>query len=211
MLSRKSLAGCAMALVGALALTGTASAAPSLQFVAGNTSVRLSDGLLGALTALNVTPAPVLPGRLVAVNEGVGLVFPIPTGELDAEGPKLEVLHSGGFTLSAGDVRVALTSFIIENLGDNLQITGIVKVNDTIVARAPLFDLALTQDPVLTPTQGGLVTLVTIGAVRVTLTAEAADALNTAFGLSGVFTEGFRIGTARVAGRVRDRDGSLVN
>jgi hypothetical protein len=48
---------------------------------------------------------------------------------------------------------------------------------------------------------------VAIKGVQVTLTAEAADALNTAFGLSGVFTEGFPIGTARVAGRVRDYDG----
>jgi hypothetical protein len=207
MLSRNPLAGCAMALVGAFALAGTASAAPSLQFVAGDTYVRLSDDLLGALTSLNVTPAPVLPGRLEAVGNGARLVFPIPTGELDAEGPKLEVLHSGGFTLSAGDVRVALTSFIIENLGDSLRITGILKVNDTIVARAPLFNLALTQAPVLTPTAGGQVTVVAIKGVQVTLTAEAADALNTAFGLSGVFTEGFPIGTARVAGRVRDYDG----
>jgi hypothetical protein len=210
MLSRNSLAGCAMALVGALALTGTASAAPSLQFVAGDTYVRLSDDLLDALTALHVTPAPVLPGRLEVVNEGARLVFPIPTGELDAEGPKLEVLHSGGFTLSAGDVRVALTSFIIENLGDSLRITGILKVNDTIVGRAPLFDLELTQAPVLTSTAGD-VTLVAIRGVRVTLTAEAADALNTAFGLSGAFTEGFPIGNARVKGNLRDYDGSLIN
>jgi hypothetical protein len=210
MLPRNSLAGCAMALVGALALTGTASAAPALQFVAGDTYVRLSDDLLDALTALHVTPAPVLPGRLEVVNEGARLVFPIPTGELDAEGPKLEVLHSGGFTLSAGDVRVALTSFIIENLGDSLRITGILKVNDTIVGRAPLFDLELTQAPVLTSTAGD-VTLVAIRGVRVTLTAEAADALNTAFGLSGAFTEGFPIGNARVKGNLRDYDGSLIN
>ena len=207
MFSRNPLAGCAMALVGALAVAGTASAAPSLQFVAGDTYVRLSDDLLGALTSLNVTPAPVLPGRLEPVGDGARLVFPIPTGELDAEGPKLEVLHSGGFTLLAGETKVALTSFIIENLGESLQITGIVKVNDTIVARAPLFDLALTQAPELTPTTGGLVTIVAIKGVQVTLTAEAADALNTAFGLSGAFVEGFPIGTARVAGRVRDRDG----
>jgi hypothetical protein len=207
MLSRNTLGRCALALAGALALTGTASAAPSLQFVAGDTYVRLSDDLLGALTSLNVTPATILPGRLEAVGEGARVVFPIPTGELDAEGPKVEILHSGGLTLSAGDVRVALSSFIIENLGGSLQLTGILKVNDTIVARAPLFNLELTQAPVLTPTSGGLVTLVSIRSVQVTLTAEAADALNTAFGLSGVFTEGFPIGTARVAGRVRDYDG----
>lgn len=209
MLSRNPLAGCALALVGALALTGTASAAPSLQFVAGDTYVRLSDDLLGALTALNVTPAPVSPGILEPVTGGARFVFPIPTGELDGAGPKLEILHSGGFTLSAGETKVALTSFIIENLSDSLRITGIVKVNDTIVGRAPLFDLELTQAPVLTPT-AGQVTLVAIKGVQVTLSADAAAALNTAFGVDA-FTQGFPIGSARVAGRVRDLDGSIVN
>ncbi len=205
MLSQNILGGCALTLVGALGLAGTASAAPSLQFVGGNTRVQLSDDLLGALTSLNVTPAAVRPGRLEAVGSGARVVFPIPTGELDAEGPKLEVLHSGGLTLSAGEVRVALTSFIIENLDGAPRLTGIVKVNDTILGRVPLFNLALTQAPALTP--NGAITRIELDSVEVTLSAEAADALNAAFGLSGVFTEGFPVGTARVLGRLRDRDG----
>jgi hypothetical protein len=205
MLSRNILGGCTLALVGTFGLAGTASAAPSLQFVGGNTRVLLSDDLLGALTSLNVTPAAVRPGRLETVRNGARVVYPIPTGELDAEGPKLEVLHSGGLTLSAGQVRVALTSFIIENLNGAPRLTGIVKVNDTILGRVPLFDLALTQAPALTP--NGAVTRIELDLVEVTLSAEAAEALNEAFGLSGVFTEGFPVGTARVLGRLRDRDG----
>jgi len=205
MLSRNTLGGCALTLVGALGLAGTASAAPSLQFVGGSTRVQLSDELLGALTSLNVTPAAVRPGRLEAVGNGARVVYPIPTGELDAEGPKLEVLHSGGLTLSAGQVRVALTSFIIENLNGDPRLTGIVKVNDTILGRVPLFNLALTQAPSLTP--NGAITRIELDSVEVTLSAEAADALNAAFGLSGVFTEGFPVGTARVLGRLRDLDG----
>lgn len=205
MLSQNILGGCTLALVGAIGLAGTASAAPSLQFVGGNTRVELSDDLLGALTSLNVTPAAVRPGRLEAVGNGARVVYPIPTGELDAEGPKLEVLHSGGLTLSAGQVRVALTSFIIENLNGAPRLTGIVKVNDTILGRVPLFNLALTQAPALTP--NGAITRIELDSVEVTLSAEAAEALNSAFGLSGVFTEGFPVGTARVLGRLRDRDG----
>lgn len=207
MLSRNILGGCTVALIGALGLAGTASAAPSLQFVGGNTRVILSDDLLGALTSLNVTPAAVRPGRLEAVGNGSGarVVYPIPTGELDAAGPKLEVLHSGGLTLSAGSVRVALTSFIIENLDGGPRLTGIVKVNDSILGRVPLFNLALSQAPALTP--NGAITRIELDAVDVTLSAEAAEALNAAFGLSGVFTEGFPIGTARVLARLRDRDG----
>jgi len=205
MLPRNFLGGCTLALIGGLGLAGAASAAPSLQFVGGNTRVQLSDDLLGALTSLNVTPAAVRPGRLEAAGGGARVAFPIPTGELDAAGPKLEVLHSGGLTLSAGDVRVALTSFIIENLDGAPRLTGIVKVNDTILGRVPLFDLALTQAPALTP--NGAITRIEIDLVDVTLSAEAAEALNAAFGLSGVFTEGFPVGTARVLARLRDRDG----
>jgi hypothetical protein len=80
-----------------------------------------------------------------------------------------------------------------------------VKVNDTILGRVPLFNLALTQAPSLTPK--GAITRIEIDHVGVTLSAEAAEALNAAFGLSGVFTEGFPIGTARVLARLRDRDG----
>jgi hypothetical protein len=205
MLSRNILGSCTLALVGAIGFAATASAAPSLQFTGGNTRVQLSDDLLGALTSLNVTPAAVRPGRLEAVGNGARVVYPIPTGELDAEGPKLEILHSGGLTLSAGQVRVALTSFIIENLDGAPRLTGIVKVNDTILGRVPLFNLALTQAPALTP--NGAATRIELDSVEVTLSAEAADALNAAFGLSGVFTEGFPVGTARVLARLRDRDG----
>jgi hypothetical protein len=207
MFSRFKLGGYGLVLASTLAFGGTAVAAPSLQFIDGRTNVQLSGDLLGALTAYGVTPGNVLPGRLYPSESGARVVFPIPTGELDADGPKLEIFHSGGLTLTAGDTRVALTSFIIENLDGNLQLTGIVKANDTIVGRIPLFDLELTQAPGLEPTSGGIVSLLTIGAVQMTLTADAADALNAAFGLDNVFTQGFPIGRARVTARLRDRDG----
>ena len=46
-----------------------------------------------------------------------------------------------------------------------------------------------------------------IRGAKLTLTEAAADALNGAFGLDGVFTAGFPIGTARVYARIRERDG----
>ncbi len=201
------LAAVGLVVAGALASGPAAFAGPSIQLVTGETKVRLSTELVEALGSLGVTPDNVLPGALEAEDEGVFAEFPIPTGELDLDGPVLEILHSGGLTLTAGETRVALTSFIIENLDGLLQLTGIVKANDSIVGRIPLFDVELTRSPEVAgdPTIG--VGILRIRGANLTLTEVAADALNGAFGLDGVFTAGFPIGTARVYARIRDRDG----
>jgi hypothetical protein len=196
-----------LALAGAMAFATTAAAAPSVQLVGGATTVRLSQDLLGALGSLGVTPANVLPGGLHPTAQGATVVFPIPTGELDAAGPVLEIIHSGGLTLTAGETRVALTSFIIENIGNNLRLSGVVKANDTIVGRIPLFLVELTEAPEVTPGEGKGAGKLRVRNANLTLTKRAADTLNAAFGLEGVFTAGFPIGTARINARIRDLDG----
>jgi hypothetical protein len=201
------LAAAGVALAGTLMIGPAAVAAPTVQLVAGETRVRLSTELLDALGSLGVAPDRVLPGALRQTDLGVVAVFPIPTGELDSAGPVLEFFHSGGLTLTAGETRVALTSFIIENLGGLLQLTGVVKANDTIVGRIALFDIELTRAPEVTgdPIDGA--GILRIRGANLTLTELAADALNGAFGLDGAFTAGFPIGTALVYARIRDRDG----
>lgn len=194
----------------ALGVAGAASAAPSVQLTLGVTQVELSHDFLNALGTLGVTPDNVLPGALYTRSGRASVAFPIPTGELDAAGPKLEILHSGGLTLTAGSTRVALTSFIIENLGGALQLTGVVKANDTIVGRIPLFDLELTQAPEVTqPGKRGYfrnpAAQLEIEAVNVTLTDDAAAALNGVFNVTA-FEEGFFIGVAEVNARLRDLD-----
>lgn len=209
MVSRHSMKGYGLLLAGALAFSGTAMAEPSVQMVSGNTSVRLSTELLDALSTLGVEPGVIQPGGLFPSGSGARLRFPIPTGEVDVAGPKLEILHSGGLTLTAGGTRVALSSFIIENINESgdLVLTGVVKANDTIVARIPLFDVTLSQAPALTSGTGGAADRLTVSEAALTLTAIAADTLNAAFGLNNVFTEGFPIGTAYISARVRDLDG----
>lgn len=193
-----------------LLATAPAVAAPSVQLTFGATEVALSSEFVGALGSLGVTPDNVLPGALYVRSGGARVAFPIPTGELDAAGPKLEILHSGGLTLTAGSTRVALTSFIIENLGGKLQLTGVVKANNDIVGRIPLFDIALTSAPSVSHPVGGRLfgvaySNLSIRGARVTLAKPAADALNGVFGVSA-FTEGFPIGVASVSARVSDLD-----
>ena len=201
------LAAAGLVFAGTFMLGQAAIAEPSVQLVTGSTKVTLSTDLVEALGSLGVAPAGVLPGTLAVTEQGALAEFPIPTGELDVAGPIAEILHTGGLTLTAGDTRVALTSFIVENLGGILQLTGVVKVNDTIVGRVPLFDAELTREPEVTGDPIGGVGVLRIRGVSLTLTEGAADALNTAFGLDGVFTAGFPIGTARIYARIRDRDG----
>jgi hypothetical protein len=202
---RSRLAAVAVAATAALSFAAPATAAPSVQLTRGATEVALYSSFVQALGSLGVTPENVLPGSLTPTTTSAKIAFPIPTGELDAAGPKLEILHSGGLTLTAGNTRVALTSFIIENLGGHLRLTGVVKANDTIVGRIPLFRVALTQAPVVNPGSGGAAHLSIRGA-RLTLTEDAANALNGAFGVTA-FKRGFPIGVAKVSATVRDLDG----
>ena len=204
-LVRTRFAVLAVAASAALSATAPATAAPSLQLTKGATEVVLYASFVDALGSLGVTPGNVLPGSLIPTTNSAKVAFPIPTGELDASGPKVEILHSGGLTLTAGDTRVALTSFIIENLGGNLRLTGVVKANDTIVGRIPLFRVVLTQAPEVIPSSGGAAHLSIKGA-RLTLTDAAAKALNGVFGVTA-FKQGFPIGVAKVNATVRDLDG----
>jgi hypothetical protein len=198
-----------------------------VQLTYGVTKVALSDDFLGALGSLDVKPDNVLPGALYATDKGVSAAFPIPTGELDAGETKLEILHSGGLTLTAAGgtgTRVALTSFIIENIGADgrLQLTGVVKADDTIVGRIPLFDLELTEAPEVRSARywkgsdkykrdkdnkyGDRSPRLEIDNVNVTLAETAAAALNSVFGLNDVFKAGLPIGVAEVEARLRDLD-----
>ena len=162
------LAAAGAALAGTLMFGPAAVAAPTVQLVTGATTVRLSSELLDALGSLVVTPDNVLPGGLHPTDAGASVVFPIPTGELDGAGPVLEIFHSGGLTLTAGETRV------------------------------PLFDIELTRAPEVTGDPASGVGILRIRGANLTLTEGAADALNGAFGLDGEFTAGFPIVTARI-------------
>jgi len=204
-LVRTRTAALAVAASAALSFAVPAAAAPSVQLTKGATEVALYASFVDALGSLGVTPGSVLPGSLIPTSNSAKVAFPIPTGELDSDPLQLEIFHSGGLTLTAGGTRVALTSFIIENLGGHLQLTGIVKADDTIVGRIPLFRVVLTQAPDVTRPAGGAAHLSIKGA-RLSLTKEAAEALNGVFGVTA-FKKGFPIGVAKVSATLRNLDG----
>ena len=155
----------------------------------GRTTVALAGGFVSALGSLGVTPGTVSPTRLVdgTVN------FPITGGAIDLDTAASQILHSGGLTLTAGQTKVTLQSFIIDTTGAPV-ITGLVSVNGKLLGRLPLFDLALPSGITLPskPHDGQLV----LKGVGVTLDSTAAGALNTVFHVSA-FKGGFGIGTAK--------------
>jgi hypothetical protein len=168
-------------------------AAPSADFIGGRTSVALSSDFVNALTTLKVTPGTVGNGQL---KRGVAS-FPIVSGAGDLGTVKLEINHRGGLSLKAGSTVVELTDYAITNLDGKPVLTGLVKANDNLVGRIPLFNLSLTEGPKATP--GHSSTQIQLKGVGVKLAKPAADALNSVFQVTA-FKEGLNIGTAKVNG-----------
>jgi hypothetical protein len=96
------------------------------------------------------------------------------------------IRHSGGLSLTKGPTRVELTRFDI-GIDGTTQLTALVGGS-----RVPILDLDLAG---LTQNIDGLD--VTLGNVPATLTAQAAAALNQAFGTTA-FSEGLLLGVATV-------------
>ena len=168
-------------------------AAPSADFVGGKTSVTLSSDFVNALTTLKVTPGTIGSAQL---RRGVAS-FPIVSGAGDLGSVKLEINHRGGLSLKAGGTLVELTDYAITNLEGKPVLTGLVKANDSLVGRIPLFNLALTEGPKASSAHG--TTQIQLKGVGVTLAKPAADALNGVFKVTA-FKEGLNIGTAKVNG-----------
>jgi hypothetical protein len=167
----------------------------------GATFVRLSDGLIDAFSALGIQVSGFGDTQIV---DGIA-DFLITGGAADLDTTKVEIIHSGGLTFTAGDTTVALTDFVISNLGERTVLTGLVTANDDLVGRVPLFDLQIGN--IETSTQNDLVNL-DLENVAVGLSEEAAAALNQIFAVDA-FTAGFNIGTAEVDAFV-DPNGDVV-
>lgn len=183
-------------------------AKPTYELVPGasQTSVVLAGGFVSALGSLGVTPGGLEAGNLRVAGGVATATFGIPTARIDASNLRLQIVHTGGLSLRAGSTYVTLSDFIIENFAAGPRLTGLVKVNETIVGRVPLFTLTLTGTPEVksydSTTDTGTAGTISIKA-RLTLTDVAARALNGIFGVSA-FVKDFVIGDATVSGTYLD-------
>ncbi len=173
-------------------------AAPTATLASGSTSVKLSSQFSAALTALGqaTNSSATLGLTFPALNRRGEVRFPIVGGLIDAEDAGGEISHIGGLSITARSTRVDLGNFVIDTTSTPV-LTGLVRVNDSIVGRLPLFRLGL---PTLTLPLTNLKSL-KLNGVSLSLTQEAAQALNGSFNVS-LFSQGVPVGTARVSGTI---------
>ncbi len=160
----------ALLVVAPAASAGQAKAKASWGWYYGATTLEVDPGTLGALGSLGVAPGAVAPATL----EGATYSFPI-TNSLGSTLRGGVVRHKGGISLSAGSTTVKLTDFDIKLLERKLY----GKVNGA----GPVALLDLDYSGLGVKFRGGRIN---IGPVGTTLTQGAADALNTAFGVSAL-------------------------
>ncbi len=180
-------------LLAGLALILSAPAfAQTVAVSSGRTSIELNSGTLGILGVLNVQLSASGLGRLTATN----LSFPITSGAVDPATLKAEISHAGGLTVQLGTTVVQLTNFTIDTTGDTPQLSALAIAGGSVLGRVKAFDLGLPSDlaPPLAPAGNALID---IAQVQVTLSKDGADALNKIFA-TGLFSQGIKIGTARV-------------
>ncbi len=181
----------ALALVLSVALVPAASTSAhgprSADRTYGATTLQLDPGAASALTSLGVTPSPIDP----ASAGSDGLRFPI-VNSLPSALRNGVIKHSGGIALTAGSTRVELTDFYI-NLDARPDLSALVGGK-----RVSILDLDFSTANIRFR-NGRLV----IGPVGGNLTATAAGALNSAFGLApGTIPAGLKLGDATVRYRL---------
>jgi hypothetical protein len=162
------------------------------------TEVTLDAGFVKALTSLEVTPGPV--GDAKISKKGVAS-FPITGGnvtyyEPGTVSPFVQGLinHDGsGLSLEAGGKLVELENFDVDP--GRSVLTGDVSVDgEQAAADAPLFFL---DGRTLEPLKAGADGTAVLEGTTVKLKAEAAELLNTTFGIDAL-TEGLVIGVAKI-------------
>ncbi len=163
-----------------------------------STAVALDSGFVSALQSLKLTPAPV--GNASISKSGTAS-FPITGGNVTYFKPgsttpyvQGSIDHSGsGLSLTGGGKKVKLTNFVVDP-GKSV-LTGKVTVDGKVAAKsAPLFFLdGRTLKPLEAKTNGTAV----LAGTTVKLKSEAADLLNTTFGVKAL-KEGLVIGVAKI-------------
>jgi hypothetical protein len=167
-----------LGLAGAAALAGAAVAAPAAAAAIvpvedGRTGLHLDAATAAALGDLGVGVSPIGP----ATARGLRLSFPINGGRIDPETAAGTVDHEGGLAFQAGGTAVRLTGFTVRTDARRPYLTA--RVGGATIR---LLNLDLSDAAVIRRGPGRVGTWAV--RIRSTLTAQAAAALNAAFGSS---------------------------
>jgi hypothetical protein len=159
----------------------TAAAAEPLALTGEQTEVVLDTGTAAVLEQNQVNVEPIDP----AAPEGDAIAFPITGGEINTDDLAGTIDHSGGLRFSAGGTQVKLTDFVVDTVNGTLTSTA---------AGTDLPTLKLDLSGVQQSDEGGTIVLSNITS---TLTPQAAQALNDAFGVS-LFEGGLAFGDVAI-------------
>jgi len=152
----------------------------------GATALALDAATVGTLGSLGVTPGVVGPATLDAAT--LTASFPITGGKANLDLSAASITHSGGISLTAGATVVNLTDFDIVVGASGVRLLATVT---GAAGKVPIADLALGGAPSIAGRT------ITLSGVAVKLSAEAAGALNAAFGTTAL-AAGIPLGTATV-------------
>lgn len=176
--SRRSRFGilAAAAMAGGALAAAPAALGATVPVEDGQTNLHLNAATAGALSDLGVTVGPVGP----ATADGLRVSFPIDGGRIDPETAAGTVDHEGGLAFSAGGTTVRVTDFTVRTNVSRPHLTARVGNGSIRLLNLDLSDAAVIRRG---PGRAGTWAV----RVRSTLTAQAAAALNAAFGsdLSG--------------------------
>jgi len=154
----------------------------------GATLLTVDAGTLEALSGSGFAVEPIEPAQVSEAAGGeVTFAFPIAWGSLAASDLSGKIKHRGGLSFSKGGTTVGVKNFVIDTSSGVLT-AKVVGSRD----RIPLLNLDLTNLQAFVFDDSAV-----LRGVGATLTAEAATALNAAFG-TDLFTEGLTVGTAEV-------------
>lgn len=172
-----------------------------------STSVKLDSGFVQALASLGVAPSP---SGKATVADGTAS-FPITGGNVTVYKPgdvfpyvQGKIEHDGsGLNLTKGDTKVTISNFEVDP-GDPAVLTGKVEANGKTAAESlKLFDLnGSTLKPIMVDSGAGTATLT---GTTVTLSSEAAEALNGVF-TTDALTGGTPIGIATIVVNTKSGD-----
>jgi hypothetical protein len=125
--------------------------------------------------------------------------FPVQTGAVDTDPPGLDLLHAGGLKFSAGEISAEISDYVYNTNTGVLSGRAISKSSDMVTAftRAPLFKMDLSGVALEAPSDLTSLGILRASGVVLTLTPEAANFLNSTFGIDSL-AEGIVIGTADV-------------
>ena len=210
------MAATAAALLLTTALPEAAAKPPTQQLTTvdvknGKTSLVLDETFAGALTEAGAAAAKIIPGQFVKGQATYR--FPITGGAFDLQTLQGEFIHSGGILVTTDAITVSLTDFIVTHVAPAEEptepveepiepapvsnLSALVTVNGTLVGRIALFQIDSTAAGLAKPHALAKNKKVPLNNLALTLTAEGAEALNSAFDLTA-FTEGDAVGSVSV-------------